>query len=103
MSHGCTLSKSTIALVKRHYNTVGLMRDARKQLERALAEDTGYGNGNLWDVGSLGLKETLESGKTAPKEDRLHPTQINVQEPGDDASKSPGRSLTGTESATKTS
>ena len=39
-------------------------------------------NGNAWEFGSLGLKQTLESGKFAAKEDRIAPGQINVQEPG---------------------
>ena len=85
--------------MRRHYKDVGLMRDAKKQMEKALDEDTGYVNGKPWNFGSLGLKETLESGQTAPKEDRLHPTQINVQEPGADAPKAPGKSHTTVESA----
>ena len=89
MSLGCQLSKSTVSLMKKHYNTVGLMRDAKQQVERALDADTGYVNGKPWDFGSLGLKETLERKKFAAKEDRVNDSHINIQEPGADAPVAP--------------
>ena len=81
MSLGCKLPEATVCLMKKHYNNVGLMRGAKKQMERALDEKTGYKNGKAWDFGSKGLRETMESGGP-PKEDRLFPNAMNVEEPG---------------------
>jgi hypothetical protein len=67
--------------MRKHYKNVGLIRDAKKQMEKALDEDTGYVNGNAWDFGSLGLKQILQSGEFAAEEDLIAPHQINVQEP----------------------
>lgn len=89
MSIGCELSPSIVTMMKKRYKNVGLMRDAKTQMEAALDEDTGYVNGNPWDFGSLGLKETMESGKFAAKEDRINGFQINVPEPGANAPVSP--------------
>ena len=84
MSLGCQLPEATVSLMKKHYSNLGLMRIAKKQMEKALDEKTGYKNGKAWDFGSQGLRDTMESGGP-PKEDRLFPNAMNVEEPGSTA------------------
>lgn len=93
MSLGCELPDSTLALMRKHYQNVGLMRDAKKQMEKALDEETGYKIGIPWDFGSLGRKEMHESGQFAAEEDRIYPGMINVEEPGSRAVKSPAETM----------
>jgi hypothetical protein len=49
MTLGAQLSQSDRDIMKAHYRSVHLMRDAVKQVEAALDPDTGYVNGVPWD------------------------------------------------------
>ncbi|KAK3700790.1 hypothetical protein LTR37_015762 [Vermiconidia calcicola] len=78
MSLGCKISEHHKSLIKKYYKNVGLMREALKQMGKAL--DT-YVTGVSYDFESLGLHDMIAAGG-APREDRLLPYVINVQPPG---------------------
>lgn len=85
MSLGCTLPDSFRATLKRIYPEVGLMRDAQKQMRKALGDGPrGYKNGQPYDFGSLDANETQHSGGSKAR-DRMYPDSrvINCPAPND--------------------
>lgn len=81
MSLGCHIPHSTMSLIRRHYKSVGLMRDALTQMEKALNSRIGFKDGEPYDFGSLGLHDTMAKGGP-PKADRIYPHMLNVEAPG---------------------
>ncbi|KAK4503161.1 hypothetical protein PRZ48_006589 [Zasmidium cellare] len=69
MTLGAKLSEAERSIMRKYYKDVGFMRDAVKQLEKALE---GYVNGKPWDFGSKGLEDTMRDGG-AKEEDQLFP------------------------------
>lgn len=85
ISLGCTLPDSFKSTLKRIYPEVGLMRDAQKQMKKALGDGPrGYKNGQPYDFGSLDCNETQHSGGSKAQ-DRMYPDSrlINCPAPND--------------------
>lgn len=96
MSLGCTIPTYFLSFMRMTYEDekVGLMRDARTQIRKALFGPDGFVNGKPYDFGSKGLRATVDAGG-APKEDRLYDDgTINVPSPdGDTPEKIKAREL----------
>ena len=82
MSIGCTLPAGFKEQLKDVYQSVGLMRDAKKQMDKALNGPDGFKDGEPYNFDSPGLDETMMSGGPA-NEDRIFPgsNMLNVQAP----------------------
>ena len=82
MTLGCKLDSTVIDSLKRKHLTVGFMRDALKQLDRALYGNKRYRNGNPYNFGSRCVRDTTPA--DIPEEDKLcaGSNMINVQPPG---------------------
>ncbi|KAK5681204.1 hypothetical protein LTS10_006966 [Elasticomyces elasticus] len=86
MTMGCKLPDNFLQYLRanyEHYDSVGLMRDARKQMRKALGPDGYKNDGTAYDFGSRGLVLTLRTG-WAPIEDRCVPWKPNVPSPAGD-------------------
>jgi hypothetical protein len=86
MSLGCTLPPSFKDHLKKNYKSVGLMRDAVKQMDKALNGPDGFTDGKPYEFDSPGLLETVNRGGP-PEEDLMYPggnggfRMLNVQAP----------------------
>ncbi|KAK5722587.1 hypothetical protein LTR15_005818 [Elasticomyces elasticus] len=83
MTMGCKLPDNFLQHLRanyEHYDSVGLMRDARQQMRKALGPDGYKNDGTPYDFGSKGLKLTLSTG-WAPLADRCVPWMPNVHSP----------------------
>ena len=81
MSLGCHLPESYKAMMKKHFQSVGLMRDALTQMNKALNGPNGYKDGEPYEFGSLGLHDTMAMGGP-PEADLIFPNMMNVEAPG---------------------
>lgn len=82
ISLGCTLPASFKDQLKKMYKSVGLMRDAQKQMDKALNGLDGFKDGEPFEFDSPGLMETMMSGGPS-EDDRMYPESMlmNVQSP----------------------
>ena len=82
ISLGCTLPSAFKDCLKKNYKSVGLMRDAVKQMDKALNGPDGFTDGTPYEFDSAGLDETVMRGGP-PDEDLMYPgsNMLNVQSP----------------------